>query len=96
MENKDQGPQKIKNIFNILPQTVKPPTHKWQDLALRVIKEINPPGFKRNSVFKICKDNHEELVLKALNDTKELCKNGERWQYFFKVINNLNQKTPKN
>ena len=65
---------------------VKPPAHEWQDLALKIIQELSVPGFKRNSVFKICKENPKTRVMQALNDTKELCKTGEMWKYFFKII----------
>lgn len=64
----------------------KPPAHEWQDLALRVIEELNIPGFKRNSIFKACKEKPKQLILLAMNDTKELCKTGEKWKYFFKVL----------
>jgi hypothetical protein len=67
-------------------QIVKPPAYPWQDLALRVIKELGIPGFKRSSVFKACKDLPATTVERALNDTKELCKSGSKWQYFFKVL----------
>ena len=67
-------------------KTKKPPAHEWQDLALRVIKELGVPGFKRNSVFKICKDNPRQFVETCLSDTKELCKTGAKWSYFFKLI----------
>jgi hypothetical protein len=64
----------------------KPPAHEWQDLALQIIQELSVPGFKRNSIFKVCKDNDKIAVLRALNDTKELCKSGQKWAYFLKVI----------
>jgi hypothetical protein len=67
-------------------KVVKPPAYEWQDLALRVIKEIDAPFFKRSAVFKICRDNPKIKVEQALNDTKELCKTGQKWMYFFKVI----------
>jgi hypothetical protein len=63
----------------------KAPAFEWQDLALRVINELNVPGFKRSSVFRICKVNNKQFVENCLNDTKELCKSGEKWKYFFKV-----------
>ncbi len=65
----------------------KPPAFEWQDLALRVIKELGIPGNKRSSVFQICKKYKKTIVEKAMSDTKELCKTGEKWRYFFKVIN---------
>ena len=68
----------------------KPPAHEWQDLALHIIQELNIPNFKRNSVFKICKEKHKTIVERALSDTKELCKKGEQWKYFFKVIDGKN------
>lgn len=82
----DDGLQKIGDIVQNKGDEKKPPAYQWQDLALRVIDELGVPGFKRNSVFKICKDNPKEVVEKAMNDTKELCKVGERWKYFFKVV----------
>lgn len=69
-----------------LKETVKAPAYPWQDLALRIIKELNVPGFKRSSVFKICKEKPAHLINLALNDTKELCKTGSAWKYFFKII----------
>lgn len=65
---------------------VKPPSYPWQELALRIIKELGVPTFKRNSVFKVCKDKPSHLVELALNDTKELCRSGAAWKYFFKII----------
>lgn len=67
----------------------KPPAHPWQDLALEVITKLGVPNFKRNSVFKICKDNSQVVVRRALNDTLELCDSGAKWRYFFKVIDNI-------
>lgn len=64
----------------------KPPAYQWQELALRIISELGIPNFKRNSVFKVCRDYPKEKVLRALNDTKELVQSGERWRYFFKII----------
>ncbi len=72
----------------------KAPAHEWQDFALQIIKDLRIPGFKRNSVFKICKDFPKPLVERALNDTKELCKDGEAWKYFFKVISATNKPKP--
>lgn len=65
---------------------IKAPAYPWQDLALSVIKELSIPNFKRGSVFKICKEKTPEEVRRAMNDTKELCLSGEKWKYFFKVI----------
>ncbi len=86
MEKKE--PQKIGDIFKEVSKktTVKPPAYKWQDLALTIIKELNVPNFKRGSVFAVCKKYPKEYILTAMNDTKELCKTGEAWKYFFKVV----------
>ena len=65
----------------------KPPAYPWQDLALKIIADLGVPAFKRNSIFKICRDHPQEFVERCLNDTKELCKTGECWKYFLKVIN---------
>lgn len=78
----------IKDILKN-PKRTKPPAYQWQDLALRIIDEINIPRHKRNSVFQICKQYPQAITEKALNDTKELCTDGECWKYFFKVIANL-------
>lgn len=64
----------------------KPPSYPWQDLALEVIAKLGIPNFKRNSVFKICKDNPAVVVRRALSDTLELCDSGVKWKYFFKVM----------
>lgn len=66
----------------------KAPAYAWQDLALTIIKELNVPSNKRSSVFKACKENPKEVIIRALNDTKELCKEPSAWRYFFKIINN--------
>ncbi len=91
---KDLGPQKISFIINPpagvpAKPLIKPPAHPWQDHALSLIKELNVPGFKRNSMFRVCKENSRELIEKALAETKELCESGEKWKYFFKVIDSL-------
>jgi hypothetical protein len=87
MENpKKTEPQSIKDIFGNKPKPKKPPAHQWQDLALQIIDQLDVPAFKRNSVFLICKKHSRAYVERCLNDTKELCKTGEKWKYFFKVI----------
>ena len=65
---------------------VKAPAYQWQDLALNVIKELGVPANKRSSVFRVCKQYSMQIVQRAMNDTKELCKTGEKWRYFFKII----------
>ncbi len=67
-------------------KTIKPPAYPWQELALRVIKELGAPGFKRSAIFKVCKEKPVHEIEIALNDTKELAKDGSRWKYFFKII----------
>ena len=84
----DKGPQTIGSIF-ANRKIIKPPAYQWQDLALRIIAELGIPGFKRNSVFKVCKEYPKEFIERCLNETKELCKTGERWKYFFKVIDSI-------
>lgn len=79
-------PQSLGEIFANKKPSKKPPAYEWQDLALRIIKDLNIPNFKRNSVFKACKEHPKEFVLQALNDTKELCEKGEKWKYFFKIL----------
>ncbi len=64
----------------------KPPAYPWQELALKLIEELKVPNYKRSSVFKACKENNSEIIKRALNDTKELCKTGSPWRYFFKVL----------
>ncbi len=80
------------NLADLLKnrKTVKPPAYPWQDLALRIVKDLGIPGFKRGAVFKVCKEKPSHLVELALNDTKELCKTGAKWKYFFKIIDQKN------
>ncbi len=73
-------------------QTIKPPAYPWQDLALEIIKELGIPNNKRSAVFKVCKENSEAVIRRALNDTKELCKTGLAWRYFFKIIDQEKKK----
>jgi len=80
-------PEKIGDLINSR-KAKKPPAYEWQDLALKVIKELNIPKFKRNAVFKACKNNPKYFIEKCLNDTKELCQTGEKWKYFFKIVGN--------
>ncbi len=81
----EKGLEKLSDLFNA-PRK-KPPTYQWQELALRVIHELSIPNNKKNSVFKVCKQNSQAVILVCLNDTKELCKTGQKWRYFFKLIN---------
>jgi len=74
----------------------KPPAYSWQELALRVIKELSIPEFKRSSVFKVARDLPATVIERALNDTKELCQGGAKWQYFFKVIDGSKKDLKKN
>lgn len=82
---------KFKSLADIFKEKqaakkVKAPAYPWQDLALRVIKELGGvPGFKRAAVFKVCRDLPANKIEMALNDTKELCKTGVSWKYFFKI-----------
>ncbi len=67
-------------------KTVPPPAYPWQELALRIIKELGIPTFKRSAVFKVTKEKPAHEIELALNDTKELCRTGAKWKYFFKII----------
>lgn len=89
-----KGPEKINKFLNI-KQRKKLPAYQWQDLALQVIEELKIPNFKRNSVFKVAKENNRQFVLQCLNDTKELCQKGEKWKYFFKVVSDKRQADKK-
>ena len=82
------GNEKIEGIRDILKikKTQKTPAYEWQELALRIIEELKVPGNKRSSVFKACKQFPKNFILQSLNDTKELCKTGDKWKYFFKIL----------
>lgn len=86
----NKGPENIKDILAkkkpTEEPTIKPPAYPWQDLALKIIKELNIPNFKRGAVFKVCKENPKHFIEGCLSDTKDLCKAGERWKYFFKLV----------
>ena len=83
---KDNGFEQFAKILDNKKPGKKPPAFPWQELALRVIKELSVPNFKRNSVFKAAKERTKGEIETALNDTKELCKTGEKWKYFFKIL----------
>lgn len=87
----DKGLEKIGDLFN-QPKRQRLPSYVWQDLALRVIQELNIPEFKRSAVFKVCKQKSRIYIEKCLNDTKELCQTGEKWKYFFKLISGNGKK----
>jgi len=87
----NKGPEKIGDLVN-KRQAKKPPAYEWQDLALRVIKELNIPAFKRSSIFKAVKEQPKNFILQCLNDTKELCQTGSKWKYFFKLISTRENK----
>lgn len=81
----DQGLEKIGNLL-AGKKSKKMPAYAWQELALRVIKELNIPAFKRSAVFKVCQQKPRIYIETCLNDTKELCQSGEKWKYFFKLM----------
>ncbi|HAR99704.1 MAG: hypothetical protein US57_C0003G0010 [Candidatus Moranbacteria bacterium GW2011_GWC2_37_73] len=64
----------------------KAPAYQWQELALKIIKDFDVPNDKRGSIFRVCKQYNKQIVERAMNDTKELCKTGQKWNYFFKII----------
>ncbi|MBU1421352.1 hypothetical protein KJ978_02625, partial [Patescibacteria group bacterium] len=78
-------PHKLIDLLKSRTPT-KLPSYEWQESALKIIKELNVPNFKRSAVFKVCRDKHKQLVEQCLNDTKELCQTGEKWKYFFKIV----------
>jgi len=85
----NNGFENLRKIIKSKKTKKKPPKYEWQDFALRIINELGIPGFKRSSIFKICKEYPRNTVEKCLNDTKELCRKGETWRYFFKLINSI-------
>jgi hypothetical protein len=89
---KNNGFEDLGEIFKKRKSQTKPPAYEWQDLALRIIKELHIPNQKKSSVFKACKENSKEFIESCLNDTKELCDRGEMWRYFFKLINESKRK----
>lgn len=91
MDNED-GFKKIGDLFT-RKTTKKAPAYEWQDLALRIIKDLNIPDNKKSSVFKACRENPKTFIEQCLNDTKELCKTGEKWRYFFKIVNQPKNQT---
>ncbi len=80
--------EKFAGIGDILKtkKIKKTTAYEWQELALRIIEELKIPGNKRSSVFKACKQFPKNFILQSLNDTKELCKTGDKWKYFFKIL----------
>ena len=68
--------------------TIKPPAYPWQQLALEVVDRLRIPNFKRSATFKVCQQFPESVIRQAVIDTQELCHQGSRWQYFFKILGN--------
>ena len=92
-KSKQANFQSISDIFQKQQKETpkKTTSHEWQSFALRIIQELSIPGFKRGAVFKVCKEKPKEAVERCLNDTKELCKTGDKWKYFFKVVGAINK-----
>jgi hypothetical protein len=86
MVNRGENFKSFGELIKKKTPTVKAPAYQWQELALKVINDLNVPANKRGSVFQVCKKFSRQNVERALNDTKELCKSGEKWRYFFKII----------
>jgi len=82
----EEGFKNIKEILN-RRRTAGPaaPAYPWQDLALRIVKQLAIPPYKKSAVFKVCRDLPQSFILGCLSDTQELCKSGEKWRYFFKL-----------
>ncbi|MCX6793001.1 MAG: hypothetical protein NTY12_03155 [Candidatus Falkowbacteria bacterium] len=85
-EVKKEEPVSFGDILKTKTAGKKPPAYAWQDLALRIQKELRIPPFKRSSIFKACRDYPRSVIERCLADTKELCKSGEQWRYFFKTL----------
>lgn len=92
---KNEGFQSFSDIFQ-KKERKKAPTYPWQELALRIIRDLGVPGFKRSAIFKVCRDWPANLIERALNDTKELCQSGAGWKYFFKIIDGFDKKNAAN
>lgn len=73
---------------------IKPTAHPWQQLALEVIERLRIPDFKRSATFQACQQFPESVIRQAVIDTQELCQQGSRWQYFFKILGNYRQDRP--
>ena len=83
---KEEEISSIKDVLKQAKTGPKPPAYPWQDLALKVEREIKIPSYKRGALFKVCKDYPRTVIERCLADTKELCKSGEEWRYFFKAV----------
>ncbi|HNW55720.1 MAG TPA: hypothetical protein PKN62_01415 [bacterium] len=84
----------ISQILNRPRTVIKPTAYPWQQLALEVIERLRVPNFKRSSVFQACQQFPESIIRQAVIDTQELCQQGYRWQYFFKILGNYRQERP--
>jgi hypothetical protein len=86
-----QNMDSIQDIFKSKKIT-KAPAHMWQEMALKIITELNVPPFKRSSVFKVCKNLERNFIEKCFDDTKELAKGKDAWRYFFKLTSQTENK----
>lgn len=85
----DKSLEKIGDIIKNRVKKTPLPAYAWQELALKVIKELSIPNYKRSAVFLAAKQKPRIFIEKCLSDTKELCQSGEKWKYFFKLVNNI-------
>jgi hypothetical protein len=90
----EQDFSSLGQIWRSRKPTKKPPAYPWQDLALEVIKDLGVPAAKRNAVFKVCRLYSREQIRRAVNDTKELA-GGDKWKYFFKILENSKPNSKK-
>lgn len=65
------------------PQEKKRAIHRWQELALTIIKELKVPAYERGLIFKICCENPEAYVEHCFNETKECAKDMSRASHYF-------------
>lgn len=67
--------EKIGNLFN-KKTAAKPPAYQWQDLALRVIKELSIPDVKKAPCLKLAKKSRKISLKAALTTRKNFARQG--------------------
>lgn len=83
---KNIGPLSIQEILKEKPQQKETKITQWQDLALRIIKELHVDKKDKGIIFKICKQYPYPFVEHCFNETKELATGDKASHYFVKLV----------
>jgi hypothetical protein len=64
----------------------KKAVYPWQELAVKICKELKVPPKEQGNIFRVCKIFPLPFVEHAFNETRELAAGDLRSHYFIKVL----------